>query len=130
MKNVRESDQFKNLDTWGWGDYQDLIDTFEFETVLSVDAGSYQGDTFCVLKDGEKYGYLEFGWGSCSGCDALLACTDHDDLEELQASLFNDIKWFNSLEELKEYFRSHDWKGDWCWHEEEHRAFREKVLEL
>lgn len=104
--------------------------TNEFETVLSVDAGAYQGDTFCILKDGERYGYLEFGWGSCSGCDALLACSNHDDLEELQVNLFNDIKWFDSLEELKKYFRTHDWEGDWCWHEEEHMAFRKKVLEL
>ena len=72
MKNVRESDQFKSYDTWEWGDYQALIDTFEFETVLSVDAGAYQGDTFCILKDGERYGYLEFGWEAVRGAMLCL----------------------------------------------------------
>jgi hypothetical protein len=130
MENIRECERFRSTNTWDWGDYQDLIDTFGFETMISVDAGSYSGDTFCILRDGEMYGYLEFGWGSCSGCDALLACNNHNDLEELQMSLYNDIKWFDTLSELKEYFRTHDWEGDWCWHEEEHKVFREKVLNL
>lgn len=130
MIKIKESAKFGSDYSWEWGDYKDLIDTFEFEIVLSKDIGEWSGDTFIILKDVTRYGYLEYGWGSCPGCDSLFACCSHKDLENLQMQLFNSIRWFDSLCDLKEYFTTHDWEGDWVWHEEGHRKFRAEVLDL
>jgi hypothetical protein len=60
-------------------------------------------------------GFLTFGWGSCSGCDALQACSTYRDLAELMASLASGVIWFADDAELREWFVAHDWEGDWHW---------------
>lgn len=63
--------------------------------------GSYQGDYWYIgLKDNKIY-FVNIGYGSCSGCDALLA-TDDDiqGLVNLQNSIKSDIREFESFEEL------------------------------
>lgn len=100
--------------SWGGPDvgYDDLYKQFG-TPLVDVDIGSYQGDTLVVLEKEGMYGYLSFGWGSCSGCDALQACEDFDDLQELSDHLESSIKWFDSKEELKAWVNKHDWEGEW-----------------
>ena len=52
-------------------DYTSILNQFGY-IVIKVDDDDYQGDSR-VLYEGYKdeVGYLQFGWGSCSGCDAL-----------------------------------------------------------
>lgn len=101
------------FDHWGLNiGYEDLYKQFG-TPLVEVEIGSYQGDTLVVLENEGKYGYLTFGWGSCSGCDALRACEDFDDLQELSDHLESSIKWFDSKEELKKWVNNHDWKGDY-----------------
>jgi hypothetical protein len=108
---------------WGWSDYQPMIDAFG-NVVIQDDVGSYQGDTFVLYDDGKMIGYLEFGWGSCSGCDALRACSNIREVQELCNELQDAIKWFDDKKQALEWFEAHDWKGDWCWREND--AFVEK----
>jgi hypothetical protein len=103
--------------------YQELIDSMEYEVLLQVDAGSWQGDTYALLRDGARYGVLVFGWGSCSGCDALAACSSDADVTELRDELHARIVWRDSRAGMLDYFREHDWEGDFLWHERESRTF-------
>lgn len=47
------------------------------KVLFKLDEGSYSGDTRLIYTDSNsRYGILTFGWGSCSGCDALQSCED------------------------------------------------------
>lgn len=119
MVDVRK--EFPNQFEKKWygftGSYSDLIAKFG-EILVSVDIGTYQGNTLVALKKEDKYGYLQFGWGSCSGCDALQGCENYDNLQELVDYLESSIKWFDSKEELKSWGKEHDWDGDWFWRDD------------
>ena len=94
--------------------YEDLYK--QFGTVLiQIDIGTYQGDTFIILEKDGRYGYLTFGWGSCSLCDSLLGCSNFYDLQNLSDHLESSIRWFNTKDELKEWAETHDWECDWAW---------------
>lgn len=80
--------------------YDELVESFGFEVVSRRDVGDYQGDSMYVLKEGSRYGWLNFGWGSCSGCDALQGCSSYEELDELRKSLHDDIRWFDSAGDL------------------------------
>lgn len=95
-----------------WCDYQPMLYMFG-DIVIQVDDDDYQGDTRVLYNDGGKIGFLRFGWGSCSGCDALQRCNDYDELQELCDRLQNDIMWFDTPKEALTFFKTHDWEGDY-----------------
>lgn len=112
---------------WAW-DYNPLIESFG-EILLQVDDNDYHGDSRALLfKDG-SYGILIFGWGSCSGCDSLQACSTHEEIAELRDGLESSTKW-GSLNETLEYLLNHDWEGDYSWGQPETREFVEKAIEV
>ncbi len=86
-----------------------MIETFGEVVTSHLFSDGYEGDILYVIQDGERYGLLNFGYGSCSGCDALLACESHGDLAELRDSLASNIRWFQGAEALKEDFNNRDW---------------------
>ena len=108
---------------YGPSDYTPMLDSMGYETLLRVDDSEYQGDSRLILRDGSRYGVLIFGWGSCSGCDALQACDSMKEIEELRTRLRDDIKWFDTRAELLSYFETHDWEGDYSWNAEETKQF-------
>ena len=110
-------------------DYTPILEQFG-EILIRVDESDYQGDSFLIYKKGDAYGYLCFGWGSCSGCDALQACRTIHEVQELMDSLCNDILWFNSLEELKDYFAQKDWTLEYSWHLADFKDFLRQVEKL
>ena len=57
--------------------YQPLLESFG-EILLKVDDEDYSGDSRLIFKKGEMYGFLIFGWGSCSGCDWLQGCNSYE----------------------------------------------------
>jgi hypothetical protein len=98
--------------------YRDLINTMCDEIMIESSDHNYQGSTFCLLRKGDKYGYLEFGWGSCSVCDALQAVTGWDDLQQLYDNLNNSIRWFDSTKDFYKWCKEdHDWEGSFAWHD-------------
>lgn len=105
---MKKASEIYNPDNWGWYDYQPMLEAFG-EILLQVDCGGYQGDSYLIIKNDDKYGYINFGWGSCSGCDALQACTNIHEVQELMDRLYLSIEWFDSLDALKEYFKETDW---------------------
>jgi hypothetical protein len=91
-------------------------------SLVEVEAGDYQGDTWVLLHaDDGHYGILTFGWGSCSGCDALQGCDSYADVAELAKGM--QPTWFETAAAALEYVNTHDWQGDHCWHEDHLQEF-------
>jgi hypothetical protein len=95
-------------------DYDSLVATIGHETLLCVNDKDYSGDSRFLLADGARRGYLEFGWGSCSGCDALQACDSYEELEKLRDSLVSGIRWFDDARAALIWFATHDWEGEYA----------------
>ena len=99
--------------TTSFGSYDDLIQHFGYEVVLEEDLGDYQGDTLVLFRDQGEWGYLCFGWGSCSGCDSLQACESIQDYVDLFSHLFNSIQWFEGPRPALHWMCGHDWRSDY-----------------
>lgn len=112
-----------SMDSWGVGDYDPLLKSLGHEILLKVDDGDYQGDSRLLMRDGERYGLLIFGWGSCSGCDSLQACNTWQDVEELRESLASGIVWKDSAQEMLHFIQNRDWELQYSWHADETKQF-------
>lgn len=123
-KDEREGGYF-----YGPGDYGPLLQSFEYEILLQVDDSDYQGDSRLIYRNGDQYGMLIFGWGSCSGCDSLQACESMKEIAELRDSLHGQIKW-DSLRGLHDYITGKDWELEYSWHADETKDFVEKAKAL
>jgi hypothetical protein len=124
MKTAREL--FPQERCWN---YSVIIESFG-DVLVQVDELDYQGDTWAIIHRDGKYGYLCFGWGSCSGCDALEACDSYEEVDELIQSLYLGIIWYDSLLEIQAYFNSKDWSMDYCGNKSEFQDFLNKVRSL
>lgn len=129
MKPIREVYPDTGYGYFSVGDYNPLLESFGYEILLHVDDDDYQGDSLLLFRDGERYGILIFGWGSCSGCDALQACSNYEEVEELRTSLHEQIRW-GTKDQILWYFQNHDWKGDWMWHAKEGQKFITEAIKL
>lgn len=102
------------LDEAYWGgapnDYFPLLKLIG-ELLLVVRYGDYQGDTLALYRIGEGYGVLSFGWGSCSGCDALAACDSYDDIVALGNKMESQMSQFPTKEALLNWIANRDWRG-------------------
>jgi len=105
-----EVEVFENDYIYGPSDYEPMV----------------KGDSWYLLKKEDLYGYLSFGWGSCSGCDALQRCSSFEEVAELYNKLKNSITW-RTKEETAKWFDEHDWEGDYCYYEEEFKEFLDKI---
>lgn len=125
---VKKAKEIYENDIFSWYDYQPMLDEFG-EILIQVDEEAYQGDSFLIYKNDNKYGLLVFGWGSCSGCDALQACDTIDEVQELMDRLYNSIEWFDSLQELKDYLSNDSTEElKWYSYSDTFKEFKEKVL--
>ncbi len=87
------------------------------EVLIYESGGDYQGSTYALIRTGTKFGYLEFGWGSCSGCDAAEAAESYADWKALFESLRDGVRWFDSFQGFLSWANERDWKGEWSWHD-------------
>jgi hypothetical protein len=116
MVDVREA--FPRCQMQGWGrvtgrpSYDEIIESFGAEIVVDVTDDNYQGYSRYMLRDGDRFGFLIVGWGSCSGCDALQACDTHEELQELVDQLERDIHWEDSAADMLTYVNSKDWETE------------------
>ncbi len=108
-------DERRNGHFYGPSNYGPLLESFGYEILVQVDDADYQGDSRLLYKNGDQYGILVFGWGSCSGCDALQGCDHMSEIEELQRSLYEGIHW-GTAEEILAYIDDKDWQGSASWH--------------
>ena len=110
-----------------WSDYTPMINAFG-NVAIRVDSGNYSGDTYVLYNEGHKFGYLSFGWGSCTGCDALQACKNLDEVQTLCDELYNSIKWFKPQSEALDWFIKHDWEGDYSWSDDNTKVFVDMAI--
>ena len=124
---------FPNCQEDGWFDspydYEPIINSFGVVAV-SESGGDYSGDTFVLYdRGGDKFGYLVFGWGSCSGCDMLQSCGSYQDVDDIIDRLESDIQvksredmlsWLldDEVQSTKFYMSDEAWK-----------TFRQKAVE-
>ena len=106
---------------WGVADYNPLLKSLG-EIILQVDDKDYEGDSRILFQKGSEIGLLIFGWGSCSGCDALQACDSYEEVETLRAGLVQEIKWLDQKAML-EYMEGKDWGLDYAWQADETKRF-------
>lgn len=76
--------------------------------IIEVIENDYQGTSFFLLKNGGKYGVLTFGWGSCSGCDALQGCNSYQEIDDLIEQMVNSVDWFGSFEDMQAWVNDDD----------------------
>jgi hypothetical protein len=134
MKTAKEiypeylKEEQENGSFYGPGDYNPIIEEIG-KVIIQVDDNDYQGDTRVLFEKDGKYGFLIFGWGSCSGCDSLQACNNMVDIQNLIDGLVKDVQWFDTLNLLQKYFEEKDWELEYSWHQDETKDFIKKVLE-
>lgn len=115
---------------WGPGDYQPIVNHFG-EVLAQVEAGEWQGDTFALLRKDDRFGLFIFGWGSCSGCDALQACSTYEKIDELIEKLRASIKWFDTIGDAAVYISLDSERSlSYYYHEEGWSTFKDKVAAL
>ncbi len=108
--------------------YQPMLESLEHEILVQVDDDGYSGDSRLLLRAFSGHiGYLNFGWGSCSGCDALQACDTWEAVEGLRENLSSGIQWFPAPAAALKFFEGHDWEGDYSWGDEGQKEFVEKA---
>ena len=133
MKTALELYPQEKNDLWNTdiyeGDYQPIVDAFG-NIILQESDNDYQGSTWVLYQDNDKIGFLRFGWGSCSGCDALQACRSIEEIQELMDELWQSIMWFETKAEAYKFFVEHDWEGDWDSRLEESQRFVREAIEL
>lgn len=107
--------------------YDDIVSYFG-EILHQVDDEDYQGDIRFFLKNGNKYGWYIVGYGSCSGCDWLHGCETMKEKQDLINEIEREIEWFDSLDDIKERFRTKDWELEWYGQQDLNKEFVNYIL--
>lgn len=107
---------------YGPGDYQPIVDSFG-TVIIQIDDSDYQGDSRVLYEDSGRFGWFQFGWGSCSGCDALQACDTWLDIQSLVDELRESIKWFDGKQDALLFFQTHTWDTDYSYRSDEQKEF-------
>ena len=102
-----------------YASYEGIVESWGYEVIDWETFGDYQGDHLVLLRDGEQWGFVSIGYGSCSGCDALedvrpwchhygedAKCTcDFSGVQALSDELRDSVRW-NTAAGLAEFFTS------------------------
>jgi hypothetical protein len=99
--------------------------------LVHKDTDPYQGDALVLLRTDTGYGFLVFGYGTCSGCDALQACDSYEDLESLIDNLIASMKTFDTLADAQLHIANDSYhKLRYHYHLKEWQEFRSTCLSL
>ena len=90
---------------------EELIKSSGCDVIGSLRLGSWSGDVIMVLRANNKFGLLVFGYGSCSGCDALQACDNYKELFDLRENRYDSVVW-KEYEEFVDYLKNKDWETE------------------
>ena len=103
---IKSVDIERKESTWDY-DYSDLVKSISEKVNWTVEAGfnDYQGDFFFLGEDSENNIYfLPFGYGSCSGCDALQGCDSYEEIVELRDDLKRNVRQFKDINDFVTWF--------------------------
>lgn len=118
--------------------YIDLLEATGLTVETSKDFGSYQGDSIAVVSDGVRRGIVVWGYGSCSGCDALEGATpsywredeeqDWSEVNSLADSLLESVRWAPDGDVSLIAKEMLD-KNDWYLYDEEMKSYLTELSE-
>lgn len=108
--------------------YQPILNSFG-NILIQVDDTYYYGDSRVLYQQENKIGYLQFGWGSCSGCDALQSCDSIEEVQSLMDKLRSSIMWFDNPQQALAFFIDHDWDGDYSHLSTEQQNFINQAID-
>lgn len=112
-------------------DYKPMLENLCDELLLKVDDRDYSGDSRVLMRDASgRYGLLIFGWGSCSGCDALQSCRSYEEIQLLMDHLALEIHWEDSAALMHSYITHKDWELEYSWNAKETRVFVDQALAI
>lgn len=114
------------FDKYNLPSYEELITSAGIEILCDMSIGSYSRDSLLIVKRKNLFGFLTFGWGSCSGCDALKACHSFESLNKLRNTLYNSIIW-KTGPELVEYLNIKDWAGEFYYYTDDESTQNIKI---
>ena len=106
-----------------WFDFSDV------EILVQYDEGGYQGDSMALLKFfSNEYFIAKWGWGSCSGCDALQAAQNNaNSLAELVIDFQSSIS--EKLESKEDVIKWLSKELQNTFDKELHNNFSHKIIE-
>ena len=111
--------------------YEQLYHSFG-PVLLDEGYGSYSGDTLVLYGHNWEgpVAYLNFGWGSCSYCDALEACDTIAEVNELMGQLYRSVRYFDDVDAFLAWATGEGGTGSFEWYEDDGlKDFVEKVKE-
>lgn len=120
--------------------YEEMVKNWGYEVLSMEQFGSYQpyqGDYAVLLKNGDQYGWVTIGYGSCSGCDTLEYLSyggpegDKRDKEyaEYSETVRNKIRW-DSREGLANWLSDEIiQEGKYSWYEDGYREYVSAAVE-
>lgn len=105
--------------------YSDLVASAG-TIIKEWEIGSWSGDLVYLLKNGNKFGFTVLGYGSCTVCDALQACANKEDVDELKADIARGIFWGNA-EEVEAYAINDNYANRWYYHEHDWKTIKREL---
>lgn len=110
-------------------DYVSLMKTSGIDIISHLYMGSYQGDLLMIVREGNMYGLLSTGFGSCSACDAFQAADgDEKKLLKLRDYLYKKIIW-REINEFIKYLRTKEWRNEYYYNENQLPKFVDETIE-
>lgn len=133
MDELKIEDIVSNLpvidkDIWKSYKYEDIINATGCDIIDSLRMGNYQGDILMIVTKNYKFGILSTGYGSCSNCDKLQACKNHNDRAKLAKELYKKIIWKEPIE-IIDYLQNKDWELEYYGRQKGLPEFIDKVKE-
>lgn len=112
METLKNFDQEQSINEVKINGYESLIESMGVKILVEESTYGYQGDSILLIQSNssDKCGFLVFGWGSCSMCDAFEACKNLEDYDNLRKSLYQGIFWDNNLEECINHIFEKPWE--------------------
>lgn len=105
--------------------YDEIVAT-QGEIIKDWVFGSYQGDYIYLLKKDNEYALVVIGYGSCSGCDALEACGNDEEFEELKQDIIKSIVWVTQEDILNDL--NDEELNRWYFHEKEWEDVKAQII--
>lgn len=123
---INAKQAFPNFE--GYLSYESIVKEIG-HIIIENHVADYSGDSWYLLKSRGNGDYIlvSFSWGSCSGCDMLLACSNHEDLQGVINIILSNSYIFDSLEDLKDYIYSRNESNSSFFYHEEGKSFLDDV---
>lgn len=93
-----------------------LLTTFPVE-ILVHEADPVEAADLVLWRSVEgPYGFVSFGYGSCSQCDELEACSTYAEVAKVRKEMWERVHWEDNACNMFSWMYARDWKLQWYGH--------------